>query len=629
MKIRRTGPLFIALSLGGISPVLADCCSSVWDCAAAVVTDGLSCEVETIISTIKNLLALVKNLGDDVTGQTQNAQQAARQFVSDTINTMQAQTQQDSANLASALTQAQLLYKEETAPRDIRSTVVNNEQALQAAGPTTPSAPPSRAPLSELASQRAANAPVSAPNSSPPGNSLQRSTVTAGQTAVSVESQLAPHGSYADAFARGVKQITALKGAGDTDATQVNQYIAAAQHSEGPGVAAANTLAGAINAPLNGIEAQLTSMLSNPLKAFDPSSTVDSIEDSVKANLSVNIAQMIDDITSGPKQAFNSATPFGDDLFSKAELAQATAAAMDKLYRFRTPAAADALYALLPKQDYAGLTSKATATGTLNGNVAARLSASTIAPKFSSFRQKALLAVKQPNLDSIHAAVAQFKAQRAQGKTAQSASMVQTYRTNLSKQFDVYFAGKSPAAVATQRDQLIAQARTRFATDPTTQNGVIGLINSEAAKRGSTANATLPGQRAPTASSPTAPITGPAAAMTAPAAAMTSIKPQIGLAPAAAAPNVPAAPAKPAAWGTAPPAWTPPAASASAMTTAAPLAPHAVTPVTPPAVTAAAALKPTPVVKTIQPVQHPPQQPSAVHTTPSSLTAPPAEPIGR
>lgn len=37
MKIRKTGPLLIAIVLifGGISPVLADCCSSLFDCAAA------------------------------------------------------------------------------------------------------------------------------------------------------------------------------------------------------------------------------------------------------------------------------------------------------------------------------------------------------------------------------------------------------------------------------------------------------------------------------------------------------------------------------------------------------------------------------------------------------------------
>jgi hypothetical protein len=43
----------IVIAYGGISPALADCCRNVLDCAATVVTEGLSCEVETLLSTIR------------------------------------------------------------------------------------------------------------------------------------------------------------------------------------------------------------------------------------------------------------------------------------------------------------------------------------------------------------------------------------------------------------------------------------------------------------------------------------------------------------------------------------------------------------------------------------------------
>jgi hypothetical protein len=42
------------------------------------------------------------------------------------------------------------------------------------------------------------------------------------QAVTSAESQLAPGGKYADAIARGVKEITALNGTRDADVNQVN-----------------------------------------------------------------------------------------------------------------------------------------------------------------------------------------------------------------------------------------------------------------------------------------------------------------------------------------------------------------------------------------------------------------------
>jgi hypothetical protein len=278
----------------------------------------------------------------------------------------------------------------------------------------------------------------------------------------------------------------------------------------------------------------------------------------------------------------------------------------------------------------------------LNTNFGQRLSSAQLKSKRTTGKQTILLAVKAPNLQPIHTAVAQFKALRAQGKSAQAPSMVQTYRTNVSRQFDGYFAGKSPAGIATQRDQLIAEARTRFAKDPKTENGVIDLITSEAQKRGAAVNAAIPGQPV-VAMATTAAKTAPVTAMTPPTAAMTTARPQTGLLPAAApstlSTKVPSAipvtvpattsaampanvvsnPPKAAAWGTTA-AWTPPAAasipaaaaSAPAMTTAAPAAPHAVT-----------AIKPAMALKTIQPVARSVEQRATASPAPSTTTSAP------
>ena len=137
MKMLKTGPLLLVLAAGGASaPVLADCCSGWLSCAATVVTYGVSCEVQTIIDTINALYTEVTNFGNDLTGITSAKEQGARQYVTDTINNMQSQSQQSAADLAAAVSQAKLLYQEETVILPMKSATVNT-QNLQANSPTT------------------------------------------------------------------------------------------------------------------------------------------------------------------------------------------------------------------------------------------------------------------------------------------------------------------------------------------------------------------------------------------------------------------------------------------------------------------------------------------------------------
>ena len=587
MKIRKTGCFLTVLVAGGASaPALADCCSSFWSCAATVVTEGVSCEVQTIIDTINGLITEITNFGNDVTGITSAKEQGARAYVSGTINSMQSQSQQSASDLTAALSQAQVLYKEETVILPQQSATVNTRE-LPVNTPTTTAGTPTTggAPVSMTLQRQQAVGPA-AP-AAPTGNPLQqKSTITATTVVQSsaVPAQ-APHGTYADAFSRGVKQLTALKSAGDADLSQVNQYLAQAQSSEGPGVAAADTLAGVLSSPVTNLLSQLSQMLTHPLDAVDPSSMVDDLETSLKTAMSADIPQMIADITTGPDQAFNAAQPSYDDLQVKAENAAQLAAAMSNLYRLRTTAAAEAVFALLPKVDYAGLTSKAT-TRTVAANFGQRLSYAQVSAKNVATKKQLVAVAALPSLAKVRTLVTQFKAQRAQGRSPLSQALMVNYQSNLSSQLNGYFSGKSAAAIASQRDQLIAQARTKYASDPTTANGVIALLNSEAAKRGVASNATatvtpIPGQPVPTLASQSA----------------SSVKTQV----APVAPVNPAATKAPTAtWG-ATPAWTPAAAGAATTTTAAP-----------------STFRNTTTLKTLQPVQSQSPQP-AMQAAPSSL----------
>src|ERR1019366_1976522 len=116
-RARTTAIAVAGLSLSVTSPVLADCCSSFLGCAATYVTDGVSCEIETVIDTLNAISTGITNFIHDIDGQTQGAIQTAVASVNDTYNQMQSQSQQSDSDLATALSQATALYHQETAIR--------------------------------------------------------------------------------------------------------------------------------------------------------------------------------------------------------------------------------------------------------------------------------------------------------------------------------------------------------------------------------------------------------------------------------------------------------------------------------------------------------------------------------
>ena len=234
--------------------------------------------------------------------------------------------------------------------------------------------------------------------------------------------------------------------------------------------------------------------------------------------------------------------------------------------------------------------------------------------RLATAKKSALLAYKKPDTSQLHSAIAQFKAQRATGKSPLPQSTLAGYQNNLTQQLNGYLNGKSVAAIANQRDQLIAQARTQYAKDPTTANGIIALLNSEAAKRASTTNSVagnpaVPGQPVPKLTAPVAIATQDIKA--APSAALAIPKQPVAV---VAPVNPPVNQAKTPTWGAAPSAWTPQAATAPATTASRPA-----TTIGAPATTGVAtSFKPATTQTTVQQYQSIQQQP-AFQSAPSSL----------
>jgi hypothetical protein len=562
--------VFLTAVIGaGASPVLADCCDSFLGCAATVVTYGLSCEIETIIDTVKNLVNAVSNLKDLVTNTTNSAVQAARNSVTSTHDSIQSQAQQGSANMTAALAQATTIAQEEPL---IRHLTAVEAQPLQPTGSA-----PSQGATATIPTARLANKPVTAAAAAPTSNtanSMQRIGVGPSPSAATdlITTHRPPAGAFNADFALAVNQIKALQGASAPDLPNITQNLQKALQTEGVGEQnAVGFYSTAINAPLDSVKNLLLSILSDPAKAFDPSDQVTTVEDSVVSQLTKNVGTMVDDVVSGPNIAFAALQPSLDDLTNNSQNAQAIAAAMEKMYTERTPASVAALHALLPKPTILGQNKTALAA-VPNSSYAARSPVASMTGQIAAVKQKAIAAIA-PQVQQFNATAVRFKAQYAQRKSVQSPSMLQAYQSKLTQQTSAAFDGKSVAAVNAQRDQLIAQARTVYAKDTKTQNSLIAWLNTEAAKRTGNANASVatPANAAMPTVAATALTSSPTTAAKAVAPRqVTAVAPQaVPLVPSAgpiAAP-ITAAPAsstpRATAWGSAPPAWTPPVSNSA------------------------------------------------------------------
>jgi hypothetical protein len=600
----------------------------------------VSCEVQTIIDTINDLKNGLNTFLGALNGSTQDAERGARESVADTLNTMQSQSQQSASDLAAALSQVQLLVKYEKTIIEYKEKSQVNQDLL-AASPTTPAGPTAvHPPRNEQAKNGApagsqaqvSQAPVnqSLVSAGAPANPMLRKGTVGAEASISntEESSATPHGELADTFSRAVKQIEVLKSAGDSDLNSVNGYLVQAKNSEGPGDAQADSIMALMFSPLNALKSELDQLLSDPLKAFDPSSIVDDMENTFMANLTSNVNQIIAAITTGPDKAFTAAQPTYDDLLAKAENAQAIAAAATELYKRRDTAAAEALNALVPMTEYAGnsnarapsnivsLSNRASQSNQSSQSNQApkygqRQSFAVLSARMSTTRERALQAFRKPDTTQLHAAIVKFKAQRAAGKSPLPASTLAAYQNTLKQQLDGHFNGKSAAAVANERDQLIAEARGKLAKDPSTANSVVALLNSEAAKRATGTNLAtkapnIPGQPVPRIVAPNA-----ATPVAATGAATGGFKQPVAIAAPGNAPvsqaaiiqapanQTPGSQTKAPTWGAAPSGWAAPGATAPATSVIRP----AVSTGTQPTVGAATSFKSTTTQTTVQPVQ--------------------------
>jgi hypothetical protein len=232
-------------------------------------------------------------------------------------------------------------------------------------------------------------------------------------------------------------------------------------------------------APLEGLGNWLRDLLTHPDRIFDPSSLVDSEIDAIVNNLISTLDQIANAVTSDANNTLQSAQPDYEKVQKGVEQAQLIADKMEKLHRERTREALEELEALVPPVHTVHLKPMKQQPKT-EAKARSVVPFSAIISRVSIGKQKALEAPKQRIL-AVSLQVGQLKTIRLQARNIRAA--LPEYQKSFSQKMDGYFAGKSAADMGKQRDQLIAEARTRFANDPRTRDAVIRLLNDEAGRR--------------------------------------------------------------------------------------------------------------------------------------------------
>ncbi len=475
------------------SSASADCCTDFWSCAAAVATGGVSCVIQGLIDTVNSLIAVVTDVRNSINSLAQGTATNSQQGVDTAADLMVAEIaeltrliQQEAdlaAKLASEEAQAQAALKAAGTLAAPPTTVqrsgatpapIGQGGAPTASGPTSTSQTAGGAPAGSSAPSSASGAPITANKGAALSGGVQ-----AGSISLAPALQPADPAAIADEMQVALKLLLEKKIEAEKKRLAILYQAQLAKQNAASGVQKAQTLVNqfALTA-LNTVRDWLASLLLSPSTLFDPTLTVMNTLDPIVNGLNALLDQVVAAVTGDANQALQAAQDPYTLLQARLEEEKQVRALMDKLHSGRTTGDLNALYAVAPPPNRP--VTAATAPVLALPNQAPRLAFNTVMATLATSRQQAV-AVPRQKLQALSTGIAQLKSLRVQGMAIRGA--MPTYQGSFARQMDGYFAGKSAGNAATQRDQLITQARAQFARDPKTGDAVITLITEESNKR--------------------------------------------------------------------------------------------------------------------------------------------------
>ena len=445
--------LALIAALGVSGAAHADCCNDFWSCLGAAATAGLSCQIESLVASVTTLKQAVETLGSSLSTQ---------------VASVITQAQQGVASAASDLKQVRL-----DAAAELRSSA---DQAHAIAHP----------PVQAMAVKPGTMvAQQSVPTGAAAANRPVKGVMVAKGAVGAMATPPKPADSKAmkDAFTRGDALVQDLLVKTTNPTNQVNQAADAALAAAARHLNTARQISIDIMlTPLNSLRDSLLDLLQHPEHIFDPSAQINAQIQSISQQLPAMFDHITNEITQEALADLNQGTGALQQVQESAASAHAVADAMQKLNDSKLQSDLDELNRLLPKS--------AVVVAPAAGG-AMPMPAVALAPSVTlAHKQRINLVLERANPAKFPIVVQQRAAAAGlavkwQNIQSQLKSPVQVAPANTQKadhDLGQQFAGKSGADAAKRKQELLTEAKKRFANEPKTLAKVQAYIEAHAPK---------------------------------------------------------------------------------------------------------------------------------------------------
>ncbi len=432
--------LLIVSSIGFADIARAGCCDDFWSCVGAVASAGLSCQIEGLIDTVNSLKTLVETVASDMTSRTGDVIAQAQKGVSDATQDTKQLREKAVADLAAAASRSH--------------DIANPSRGGVMMGPALTALRPAGTAPGVAAQTPIVNAPR-----------------VASPVAVMPVAKAADPKAIQDAFASADAYVQDLKNKASSPQNDVANAERLALDAAVRHVATAQRIGLDLAiAPLNALRDSLLDLLSHPERIFDPSAQIEADVQRITQQIPALLDQIANEVTTEAMADLDRVRGQLQQLQDSGAAAGSVADAMQKVSSSHAQADLDALTRLLP---------------------AAPTRSPMVMLPAGIMGNRQLIAVafthtdpaKLPIIVQRRAAIGDIAARWQSIKASAKTPIVIAPASQQKVEHDLsqMFAGKSKADVEKKKQELLDEAKKRFARDPKTLEKVQKYIEAHAA----------------------------------------------------------------------------------------------------------------------------------------------------
>jgi regulator of replication initiation timing/FtsZ-binding cell division protein ZapB len=442
MRRFKFAPWVLVLSLSISSVANAGCCDDFWSCVATVATAGVSCQVQQLIDTIKALSVTVNVLFNDMKTRTADIINDAKNQVVQSAEDIKQEREKALADLGNAANSAHSINNPPILTGPLAATKVNT---------------------SAVAAVNPAVAPVALAPQMP--NAIAKSSM-----------QLPPAPADPAAVKAALKQAETYVQDLKTKGATVSDDAAAAERRARDAVLRHVVLANKIALdiglqPLKLLGEGLVDLLTHPERIFDPSAQIEADLRRMSQEVPALLDRIGNEVTEEAARELELAQGPTKQLLDQAAVARSVSDAMQKVASSKLQLDLEGLNRLLPNT--APQKVSVLRGVTLPVGIAGRREILASALGRLEVTKLPLIAKHRASVSSVVTQWDKFKLQTKAAVTI-DASTDQKATSQVSQAY----RGKSKTEIEKKRQELIEEAKRRFAKDPKTLEKVTRYLET-------------------------------------------------------------------------------------------------------------------------------------------------------